>query len=146
MACFLVPAGEAIVTTVLTKAFKSKEKGEMTPSSEEVHEAVSAKLPFSKKLSWLNNMLWGGSALLAFEHVWHGEVVPWFPFLTAASNPADAAEMLHEMSTVGVSMALLVTAIWGVGCLIVITITKQEDTREKEVVRVEKDHTDEDRL
>ena len=57
-------------------------------------------------------MLWGGSALLAFEHVWHGEVVPWFPFLTAAADPADALEMLHEMATVGVTMTLLVTAVW----------------------------------
>ncbi|MGN0333035.1 MAG: hypothetical protein ACI4D9_08470, partial [Lachnospiraceae bacterium] len=37
---------------------------------------------------------------------------PWFPFLTAASNPSDAASMLHEMSTVGVTMAVLVTAVW----------------------------------
>ncbi len=57
-------------------------------------------------------MLWGGSALLAFEHIWHGEVTPWFPFLTAASNPADAMEMLFEMSTSGVAMAALVTAVW----------------------------------
>ena len=62
---------------------------------------------------WLSYLLWGGALLLAFEHVWHGEVVPWFPFLTAASNPADAAEMLHEMSTIGVSMAVIVTAVWG---------------------------------
>ena len=66
---------------------------------------TEAKVPFSKKLRWLSNLLWGGSFLLAFEHVWHGEVVPMFPFLTAASNPADAASMLHEMSTVGVAMA-----------------------------------------
>ena len=58
-------------------------------------------------------MLWGGSALLAFEHVWHGEVVPFFPFLTAVEN-GEAAEMLHEMATAGVSMALLVTAVWGI--------------------------------
>ena len=57
-------------------------------------------------------MLWGGSALLAFEHVWHGEVVPWFPFLTAAADPADASEMLHEMATAGVSMAVIVTVVW----------------------------------
>ena len=76
MACFLVPTGEAIVTTVLAKAFKSKENAEASDNniSEEVHEAVASKIPFSKKLSWLNNMLWGGSALLAFEHVWHGEM------------------------------------------------------------------------
>ena len=116
MACFLVPTGEAIVTTVLAKAFKSKENAEASDNniSEEVHEAVASKIPFSKKLSWLNNMLWGGSALLAFEHVWHGEVVPWFPFLTAMSTPESAAEMFHEMATNGVFMALLVTAVWGV--------------------------------
>ena len=58
-------------------------------------------------------MLWGGSGLLAFEHVWHGEVTPFFPFLTAAGNPADRMEMLHEMATSGVGMAVLVTAVWG---------------------------------
>ena len=57
-------------------------------------------------------MLWGGSALLAFEHVWHGEVVPWFPFLTAASDPAGAAAMVNEMATTGTAMAVLVTVIW----------------------------------
>lgn len=31
-----------------------------------------------------------------------------------AANPAELAEMLHEMSTVGTTMALLVTAVWGV--------------------------------
>ena len=73
---------------------------------------TAEKLPFTRKLKWLTNLLWGGSALLAFEHVWHGEVVPWFPFLTAAADPADAAEMLHEMSTVGVTMAVLITVVW----------------------------------
>ena len=40
------------------------------------------------------------------------KVVPWFPFLTAADNPEDAAAMLHEMGTAGVGMAALVTVIW----------------------------------
>ena len=103
MACFLVPAAEAIVTTVASKAMKK----DSAPASE-----AEAKITFGSKLNWLNNLLWGGSALLAFEHVWHGEVVPFFPFLTAASNAEDAAEMLHEMATVGVSMAVLVTLVW----------------------------------
>ena len=51
--------------------------------------------------------------LLAFEHLWHGEVVPWAPFLTAMESPDSTSEMLQEMSTVGVSMAVLVTVIWG---------------------------------
>ena len=57
-------------------------------------------------------MLWGGVILLAFEHVWHGEVVAWPPFLTAMSDAGATAEMLHEMATVGVCMALLITAVW----------------------------------
>ena len=99
MACFLVPTAEAVVTTVVKRSAKRKGKD-------------SGKHPFMKRLNWLNNMLWGGSALLAFEHLWHGEITPWFPFLTNASNPADAAEMLREMATSGVGMAVLVTAVW----------------------------------
>ena len=56
--------------------------------------------------------LWGGALLLAFEHLWHGEIAPWFPFLTAMSDPAEKAVMFHEMATVGVAMAALTTAIW----------------------------------
>lgn len=126
MACFLVPTGEAIVTTIMTKAFRSKEKEEtLNLDAHEVREAVEAKIPFSKKLSWLNKMLWGGSALLAFEHIWHGEAVPWFPFLTAMENADEAAAMLHEMSTVGVSMAVLVTAVWGIMVMVSKTMEKE---------------------
>ncbi len=126
MACFLVPAAEAVVTTVVQKAIEKKAKAEEENGKKEENTSeftsVSKFSAFSKKLKWLNSLLWGGTALLAFEHVWHGEVVPWFPFLTAASSPEDAAEMLHEMSTVGVTMAVLVTVIWmgmvGVSALI----------------------------
>ena len=113
MACFLIPTAEAIVTTVVRKVIEKKEKQpeEMEILLDGIPEKAS-RIPFSRKLKWLSNLLWGGSALLAFEHVWHGEVIPWFPFLTAAANPEDAAEMLHEMATVGVSMAILVTLVW----------------------------------
>ena len=114
MACFTVPAAEAVVTTIAGKIIKSKEKKEglsgavnTKPESE-----GSEKISWSTKIGWLNKMLWGGSALLAFEHVWHGEVVPFFPFLTAVKD-GNAMEMLHEMATAGVCMALLVTAAWG---------------------------------
>ena len=115
MACFTVPAAEAIITTVAEKIIKSKEKkmalsGAVNTKAE---SADSTKIAFSTKLGWLNKMLWGGSALLAFEHVWHGEVVPFFPFLTAVKD-GEASEMLHEMATAGVCMALLVTAAWGI--------------------------------
>lgn len=102
MACFLVPAAEAAVTTIATKVVELRHP-----------EQESATLPFSHKMKWLSRMLWGGSGLLAFEHVWHGEIMAAYPFLTAASNPADMAEMLHEMSTSGVAMAAVVTAVWG---------------------------------
>ena len=101
MACFTVPAAEAIITTIAEKVIKSKEKEE------------TSKIKLSTKIGWLNKMLWGGSALLAFEHVWQGEVVPFFPFLTAVKD-GEALEMLHEMATAGVCMALLVTAAWGI--------------------------------
>ena len=113
MACFTVPAAEAIVTTIAGKIIKSKEKHQTVDASKNTTDVSSPKIPFSTKIGWLNKMLWGGSALLAFEHVWHGEVVPFFPFLTAVEN-GEAAEMLHEMATAGVSMALLVTAVWGI--------------------------------
>lgn len=105
MACFLVPVTEAVITTAAGKIIKNAEK-----KSEGSHS--DAKIPFSRKLGWLNGMLWGGSALLAFEHVWHGEVTPWFPFLTAASDPTSLSEMLHEMATAGVCMSVIVTAVW----------------------------------
>jgi hypothetical protein len=70
--------------------------------------------------------LWGGSALLAFEHVWHGEVVPFFPFLTAAKEgPEAVSEMFGEMGTVGVSMAALITAVW-LGMLLVAKLMQKK--------------------
>lgn len=114
MACFLISATEAVITTVVTKIVEKKEKEqkELEISFDGKKAESATRIPFSRKLKWLNRMLWGGSALLMFEHVWHGEVVPFFPFLTAASNAEDAAEMLQEMATVGVSMAVLVTLVW----------------------------------
>lgn len=126
MACFIVPAAEAIVTTVMEKAFQAKEKEEAL-KLDTAEAVVKTKLPFSRKLSWLNKMLWGGSALLTFEHVWHGEVVPWFPFLTAMENAEEATAMLHEMSTVGVSMAALVTVVWGIMVLVTKTMEKSAE-------------------
>ena len=109
MACFLVPVAEVIITSVAAKAAEKKEKKLAAEGKLSLNEN---KIPWSRKLKWLNSLLLGGAFLLAFEHVWHGEVVPWFPFLTAAANSEDAAEMLHEMATVGVTMAVLVTAVW----------------------------------
>lgn len=109
MACFLVPATEAVVTTVANKIIKNKEKKS---------DKTNSKNPFAEKLGQLNGMLWGGSGLLAFEHLWHGEIAPFFPFLTAASDPSDRAEMLFEMATSGSAMAATVTAVWAASVMI----------------------------
>ena len=116
MACFLVPAAEAIVATVVEKAVEKKEENQEKEESTIQSKEQVAKVPFSRKLKWLTYLLWGGALLLAFEHVWHGEVVPWFPFLTAMDNPGDMAEMFGEMATVGVTMAVLITVTWLAMC------------------------------
>lgn len=120
MACFLVPATEAVVTTAIEKVAKKREENGKSKSS---------GIDFSTKLSWLNKMLWGGSALLAFEHVWHGEVVPFFPFLTAVKN-GETLAMLDEMKSVGVIMAVVVTLSWVVMVLISNAIERREDKKE----------------
>ena len=131
MGCFVVPVTEAVVTTVAEKVIKSKETEETVSISfadgsvEEV-----AKIKFSTKLGWLNKLLWGGSALLAFEHIWHGEVVPFFPFLTAVEN-GETAGMLAEMGSAGVMMSVLVTAVWA-GMLAVSAVMEKRALRAPE--------------
>ena len=130
MACFLVPTAEAIVTTVIAKT--AKDEKDYTDVNIDTGIEVSekpVKMSFVRKLRWLSNMLWGGAVLLCFEHLWHGEVVPFPPFLTAASDPADTAVMLHEMSTVGVCMAVLITAVW-VGMVIVSNVIENRTEKE----------------
>jgi len=130
MACFLVPATEAVVTTIITKVVEAREK---KAGVEHVSEAElkEVKTPFSKKMKWLNGLLWGGSVLLAFEHLWHGEITPFFPFLTAMADPAETADMLHEMATSGVAMAAVVTLVWG-GVVIVSGVLEKRAAFEKE--------------
>ena len=113
MACFIVPGTEAIVVTAAVAVLKAKEKKAAQLST---GKNVDSKLSsVTRKLTWLAGLLWGGVILLAFEHLWHGEVVPFPPFLTAMTDPAETAEMLHEMMTVGVTMAVLVTLVWAAG-------------------------------
>ncbi len=116
MACFLVPMGEAIVTTVMKKVVEKNER------EAGVKEGSQTRVSWSRKLSWLNRLLWGGVLLLALEHIWHGEVVLWPPFLTAMNNPADVGPMLHEVATIGTGMAVFVTIVW----LIMISIADQK--------------------
>ena len=129
MACFVVPGVEAIVVSAAAIALKKREMKLASPklAHGDTIEEKNRKFTWSRKLTWLAVLLWGGVLLLAFEHVWHGEVVPWYPFLTAMSNPVDKAEMLHEMATVGVSMAITVTAVWGAVVAFVSAKLKKEN-------------------
>lgn len=101
MACVTVPLTEALITTVAGKTL-----------SESKNEKIRNNM-FVKRRKWLTTMLWGGSALLAFEHIWHGEIVPWFPFLSAAQEgPSAISEMFNEIVTVGVTMAATISLFW----------------------------------
>jgi hypothetical protein len=129
MACFLVPGTEAVVSTIVTKVIEHKENKAEAEKPEQTEGVVEIKKErLSSKLKRLNYFLWGGSGLLAFEHLWHGEIQPFFPFLTAAGSKADTVQMLHEMSTIGVTMAVLVTAVWGVITLVTGKIAKKEES------------------
>lgn len=128
MACFVVPGTEAIVVTAAAVLLKKYEqnKAQVKLSSGNASTKAPVKTGFARKLFWLADLLWGGVVLLAFEHLWHGEVVPFFPFLTAATEgPEAVSEMLGEMASVGVLMAVLVTVIWVAMVLVSAAIEKR---------------------
>lgn len=117
MACFTIPLAEAIIVTVVKNvAFKKN-------TDSVIEESKNSKINIIReKIGLLQKMLYGGSFLLAIEHIYHGEVILVPPFLTAMKSAEAIPVMLHEMATVGVGMALLTTAVWaiivGVGSII----------------------------
>ena len=115
MACFTIPLAEALVVTAVKAIAANKHRTDALIAQGKSTEKLES---FKKKTGWLQKMLFGGSFLLAIEHIYHGEVVLYPPFLTAMNNPEDIPEMLHEMATVGVGMAVLTTAVWA-GLLVV---------------------------
>jgi hypothetical protein len=108
MACVIVPVVEAIAVSMILK--KMKQGGAVAASHN--------RLSWFRKLEWLAKALWGGAFLLVIEHVWHGEITFWPPFLTAMNNPADTEAMLHEIATVGVSMAAFITVVWFIATVV----------------------------
>ena len=84
MACFLAPMGLGIITTLFGKAF-----------------------PKRLNIGWLNAILWGAVVMLMVEHVAHGEITPYPPFLTAG-----IFEVLPEIVAVGIPMATASTLLW----------------------------------
>ena len=131
MACFVVPMAEAMVATAVSKVLIKKEEQKSMQEIEDgfINDTGSCRIG-ARQIKKLSNFLWGGSGLLAFEHLWHGEIMPYFPFLTAANNQADLTKMLHEMSTVGVTMAVVVTLFWGV-----LTFIEMKGTNKKTVIQ-----------
>ena len=130
MACFVVPMAEAMVATAVSKVLIKKEEQKSMQEIEDgfINDTGSCRIG-ARQIKKLSNFLWGGSGLLAFEHLWVGENMPYFAFLTAANNPGDLTKMLHEMSTVGVTMAVVVTLFWGV-----LTFIEMKGTNKKSVI------------
>ena len=108
MACFTAPLAAAIAAGIVRRSVVAKEP--------EKSETVS----WATKLGWLEKLSFGGCALLAFEHIWHGEIIFQFPFLTGVRD-GNTAEVLKEIATVGGTMTALILAIW-VGMLVVSSI------------------------
>ena len=105
MACFSAPLAAAIATGIVRRGMAAKTVKQ------------PGTISWATKLSWLEKLFFGGCALLAFEHVWHGEIIFQFPFLTGVKN-GETAEVLKEIATVGGAMTALIFAIW-IGMLIV---------------------------
>lgn len=91
MACFIAPMSLGIVSTIFRK-----------------------RIPENLKIGWLNVMIWGGVIMLAVEHIAHGEIVLYPPFLTAMQTPAEIPVMLQEMATIGGTMTIAIVFIWAV--------------------------------
>jgi hypothetical protein len=100
MSCFVVPLVEAIVVSACRK------------------RAVQSAHPVWRELPALEKMLWGGTLMLVVDHVINGELTWRFPFFTALGLEGGGAVMLREMLTVGVPMALVLTAAWVVWALV----------------------------
>lgn len=116
MACFTVTAAAAISVGVARHIVKHHEK-KADPTR--VDPIKLDDWSTSKKLGILELALFGGSFILAGEHLIHGEVSFKFPWLTAVSEGPEAVkEMLTEMGTVGVVMLLTIVGAWAVGLLI----------------------------
>ena len=68
---------------------------------------------------------------MSSEHVWHGEIIFQFPFLTGVRD-GNGAEVLQEIITVGGTMTALIVAVW-IGMLIASSlIVKRSKTAEAE--------------
>ncbi len=109
MACFTAAIAEVALVGIIKHKVAQKEQ------KEGISAVKSAKIPLSTKLSWLMTMLLGGVFLLAIEHIWHGEIIAEFPFLTAVRD-GNTHEMLLEIATIGGGICVLIPLVWLVAC------------------------------
>ena len=139
MACFVVSAVAAIGVGAAKYVVKHHEKKNELTINEPKEYKFGSEVKWSKKLAYLELMLWSGSFVLAGEHVLHGEVSPYPPFLTAAGEgPEAVSEMLTEMGTVGVVMLAALVATWAIGVLVVDFLKyRKHKMAKKEVPAVE---------
>lgn len=116
MACFIAPAGVAIVTTVVRKVAQKKEAALATDGTERRPDSAVGK--WTQRLGWLNAMLWGGVVMLILDHVLSGELVAWPPFLTALEKSDGVAAVLREIGIVGGGMTAAVIVVWALMVLV----------------------------
>ncbi len=86
MSCFLVPLAEAVVVSAVRKGNEKKIQ------RDNAH-------PLLRELLTLEKMLWGGSLMLVVDHAINRE-------LTTFS--------WHDILTVGIPMAVVLTAVWAI--------------------------------
>ncbi|MEM4257501.1 MAG: hypothetical protein QXU92_03720 [Candidatus Diapherotrites archaeon] len=89
MACFLVPLSFGLVLFFVRKKF-----------------------PAWLHVDWFLAMVFGGSFVLGVEHFVNGEIVPFFPFLSALKSAEETNVMLNEMLFVGFPMFFVVLIVW----------------------------------
>ena len=128
MACFVVTTVAAIGVGAAKYVVRHNEK-KKDPTK--VDPIKLDSMPVSKKLGVLELALWGGSFILAGEHVIHGEVTYKFPWLTKVAD-GETIEMLQEMGTVGVGMLFIIVAGWGIGLLVRKLLLKRKAKLAKE--------------
>ena len=96
MAFFIAPLVEAIAVTAIRKS------------------GLKGNSPYLQHLPDLEKMLWGGTLMLIVDHIINGELTWTFPFFTSLGQTGGAAILWREVLTVGVPMALALTAAWAV--------------------------------
>ena len=117
MACFVAPAGVAVVTTIIKKVVEKRElAAEAQPNKQSASKAPGK---WVERLGWLNLMLWGGTLMLVLDHLIAGELVPWSPFLTALETPGQASALLKEIAITGGAMTAGVFVVWAIMVIVV---------------------------